>query len=173
MKARWWLAVVFATAMQAAAPDIELTGVIGSGREVQVALKTKDSAPRWVAVGKQFGGYMVDSYDAKDESVTLTKDGQRYRIALRKSKVAHGAAEPPPEIKRAMLNNLRQLSAAADQFYLENGKKTAAFDELVGPLKYVKKIEPLAGENYRAIEFAQGKPLTITTADGYSMSYNP
>ncbi|HUR60502.1 MAG TPA: hypothetical protein VM029_22455 [Opitutaceae bacterium] len=173
MNARWWLAVILVTALQAAEPEIELTGVIGSGREFQVALKTKDGAPRWVAVGKQFGGYTVESYDAKDDSVTLTQEGKRYRIGLRKSKVAHGTQEPPPQIQRALLNNLRQLAAASDQYYLEYGVKVVAYDQLVGPDKYVKRMEPIAGENYRAIEFAQGKPLTITTADGYSMSYNP
>lgn len=173
MKARWWLALVLIAAARAASPEIELTGVIGGGRDVQVALKTKDGSPRWVAVGKQFAGYAVESYEAKEETVVLAKDGQRFRIPLRKAKVTHGAMEPSPEIKRAMLNNLRQLAAASDQFYLEKGKTTVTYDQLVGPDKYIKRIESLAGENYRAIEFAQGKPLRITTVDGYSLSYDP
>jgi hypothetical protein len=171
MKARWWMALVFAAAAIAAEPDIELTGVLGSGKDTRVALKTKDNPARWLSIGQQFVGYTVSSYDPKEEMVVLTRDGQQLRLSLRKARIAHGAPEPAPEVKRAMMNNLRQLAAAADQFYLENGKTTVTYEQLVGPTKYVKQINPIAGEDYRAITFQQGKALTVTTAGGYVLSY--
>ncbi len=72
-------------------------------------------------------------------------------------KVRHSSQE------KAVMNNLRQLSAAADQYYLENGKDAATFDDLVGPqpTKYIKRIAPVDGEDYRKLTFKQGEPLVI------------
>ncbi len=75
--------------------------------------------------------------------------------------------------EKAVLNNLRQLSAAADQYYLENGKRTATYNDLVGPDKYVRTITPVAGENYRALRFEQGKPLTVRLRSGKPVTYEP
>lgn len=171
------MALIFAAVTAVAAePEIELMGVTGNSREYQVALKTKTGEPQWVAVGKQFAGYTVASYEAKEETAVLAKDGQQFRIKLRQSRIASGgapAAELPPQVQRSILNNLRQLSAAADQYFLENGKSTATYDDLVGTTKYVKVMQIQAGENYRAIEFAQGKTMRVTTSSGHSVSYAP
>ena len=77
--------------------------------------------------------------------------------------------------RQSIMNNLRQLGAAADQYYLENGKGTTTFDELVGPTKYVKAVHSVtaAGEDYRAIKFAIGQPVKVTTASGEKVSYSP
>lgn len=63
--------------------------------------------------------------------------------------------------EKAILNNLRQLSAAADQYYLENGTDKAQFKDLVGPDKYIKSLTPVVGEDYRALRFQQNVPLRI------------
>jgi hypothetical protein len=153
---------------------LEFSGVLGGGKDVRVALTNKASGTtQWVAVGGSFSGYAVSSYDANADLVVLTKGGQTFRLALKQGKTAKAEAKPSPEIERAILNNLRQLAAAADQYYLENGKATTNYDELVGLTKYVKSITPLNGENYRAIQFAQGKKMTVTTAGGHSVSYDP
>lgn len=72
-------------------------------------------------------------------------------------KVRHSSQE------KAVLNNLRQLSAAADQYYLENGVGAATLDDLVGPedTKYIKRIQPVGGEDYRRMTFKQGEPLEV------------
>jgi type IV pilus assembly protein PilA len=75
--------------------------------------------------------------------------------------------------EKAVLNNLRMLAAAADQHYLETGTKTATYDELVGPTHYVKAIQIVAGENYRAIRFVQGQPLRVRLANGKTVEYKP
>jgi hypothetical protein len=175
MKTRGCLVFLLLTvAGFAAEPNIEFSGVLGVGGDTRVALVNKASGSmQWVQVGKDFAGYRVTAYEPKTEDLLLAKDGQRYRLHLKDAKVKSGTAgEPPPEIKRAILNNLRQLAAAADQFYLENGKNRATYDDLVGETKYVRKMEAAAGEDYRTIEFAQGKPLVVTLSSGYTMSYD-
>ena len=74
---------------------------------------------------------------------------------------------------KAVLNNLRQLSAAADQHYLETGTRTATYDQLVGPTRYIKVIHPVAGENYRALRFEQGQTLRVRMANGRTIEYGP
>jgi hypothetical protein len=175
MKARWLLAVLVCVGTLGAAEiGIEFSGVLGTGKDVRVSLTNKaNGVSEWVVVGKVFAGYKVAAYDAKNDVVVLSKDGEEHRLALKQSKVQHGAAKSPAEIERAVLNNLRQLCAAADQFYLENGKTSVTYDELVGPTKYVKAIVPQDGENYRSIVFAQGKKMSVTTSGGQTISYDP
>jgi len=130
---------------------------------------------RWVKLGQEFAGYVVSSYDPKAETVILTKGAQQFRLQLKSSsKVKAGpAAEPSPEVQKAILNHLRMFAAASDQYYLENGVNHTTYDELVGPTKYIRSMEAVDGEDYRQLVFQQGKPLTITTAGGFTMSYNP
>jgi type IV pilus assembly protein PilA len=73
--------------------------------------------------------------------------------------------------EKAVTNNLRQLEAAADQYYLENNVTTATFDQLVGPDKYVKAVNPVVGEDYRQIEFKQGEPLHVQLPSGKVIQY--
>jgi type IV pilus assembly protein PilA len=68
--------------------------------------------------------------------------------------------------EKAVLNNLRMLAAAADQYYLENNTMTATYDQLVGPSKYIPVVTPVAGENYRALRFKQGTPLRVRLGNG-------
>lgn len=175
MKARWYFSLLWlATAALGAEPSIDFLGVLAGGSETSVSLVDKSSGQtRWVKIGQAFDGFVVSAYDAGTETVILSKEGQQFRLRLKTAKVKAGGVQPAPEIQKAILNNLRQLAAAADQFYLENGKMQATFDQLVGPTNYVKQINPVEGEDYRAIVFAQGKPLTVTTSGGFSMSYNP
>jgi type IV pilus assembly protein PilA len=73
--------------------------------------------------------------------------------------------------EKAVLNNLRQLAAAADQYYLEKGVDTATYQELVGPGKYVRVIRPVAGEDYQKIVFKQGESLEVLLGDGKVIKY--
>jgi type IV pilus assembly protein PilA len=75
--------------------------------------------------------------------------------------------------EKAVLNNLRMLSAAFDQYCLENGVRTATYDQLVGPNRDVKQLEPVAGENYRTLRFVQGQPLSVRLANGRFIEYAP
>ena len=62
---------------------------------------------------------------------------------------------------KAVLNNARQLSGAADQYYLEYGASYAARTDLVGALSYVKSLSTVASEVYPA-HYTQGTTITIT-----------
>ena len=153
---------------------VEFAGVMGTGKEVRVALTNKASGTtQWVTVGGSYAGYTLTSYDPKTDIVIVTKDGQQFRLGLKQGKVAKGDAKASPVVERAILNNLRQLAAAADQFYLENGKTMTTYDDLVGPTKYVKALTPVDGENYRALQFVQGRTFVVTTSSGHTVSYAP
>ena len=56
---------------------------------------------------------------------------------------------------KTILNNLRQLSAASQQYYLENGVASVAYTDLVGASKYIKTISTVAGEDYSALIYNQ------------------
>ena len=61
---------------------------------------------------------------------------------------------------KAVLNNARQLSGAADQYYLEYGSNDVDITMLVGPLNYVKSLSTVASEVYPT-DFTQGTTITI------------
>lgn len=74
---------------------------------------------------------------------------------------------------KTVMNNIRQLSAAADQYFLENGVSTCASSNLVGSDKYVKAINVVAGESYPA-NFTQGITITVTGIGGArTVTYAP
>jgi len=66
---------------------------------------------------------------------------------------------------KTVLNNIRQLGAAADQYFLENGVSTAAIASLVGSSAYVKALNTVANEAYPAA-YTQGTPITVTGIAG-------
>lgn len=67
---------------------------------------------------------------------------------------------------KAVVNNLRQMASAADQFFIETGDTQAAYTELVGTDLYVKNITPVAGEDYTAIVLTNGfTQITIEVVD--------
>jgi type IV pilus assembly protein PilA len=74
---------------------------------------------------------------------------------------------------KAVLNNARQLGAAADQYFLENGVSTVAQTSLVGATNYVKSLNLVAGESYPA-NFTQGVTITIDGVAGQrTITYAP
>lgn len=68
---------------------------------------------------------------------------------------------------KAVLNNLRQLGSAADQYFLEHGVSEVAFTALVGTesQKYIKSIQTVAGETYDAT-IKQGAGVSATGIAG-------
>ena len=163
--------------LRAEEPPISFIGVGKQGEAVQVAVKSNASnRTSWLKLGQTFEGYTLQRLESSDAVLVVAKGRVESRLPLVEAKVKQGAAaEPPPEVKRQILNNLRMLSSAADQFFLEHGVTRTTYDDLVGtdPKKYIKQIVPAAGEDYRTIEFAQGNPLTVRTPQGYVMSYEP
>ncbi len=74
---------------------------------------------------------------------------------------------------KAVLNNARQLSAAADQYFLENGVSTVASTNLVGAANYVKAVNTVASETYPT-NYTQGVTITIASIAGVrTLTYAP
>ena len=74
---------------------------------------------------------------------------------------------------KAVLNNARQMSAAADQYYLEYGGSSVDSSNLVGATNYVKALNTVAGETYPA-GYTQGITITITAIAGLrTVTYSP
>lgn len=68
---------------------------------------------------------------------------------------------------------VRQLSAAADQYFLENGVTSVTYAQLVGPTNYVKAVNTVAGETYPAV-YRQGGTITVTgVAGARTITYAP
>jgi type IV pilus assembly protein PilA len=74
---------------------------------------------------------------------------------------------------KAVLNNARQMSAAADQYYLEAGASYANSSSLVGATNYVKSLNTVASESYPTI-YSQGVTITIdNVANARTITYSP
>src|SRR6185503_18758098 len=74
---------------------------------------------------------------------------------------------------KAVLNNARQMSAAADQYYLEAGAAFADSSSLVGANNYVKALNTVASEIYPT-QFSQGVTITITNVgNARTITYAP
>lgn len=67
---------------------------------------------------------------------------------------------------KAVTNNLRQLSAAADQYFLEAGVSAVASSILVGTnsSQYVKQVQTVATETYSDLQ--QGQAVTASNVAG-------
>ncbi|MEO5960473.1 MAG: DUF4190 domain-containing protein [Opitutaceae bacterium] len=74
--------------------------------------------------------------------------------------------------EKAMLNNARLLSAAADQYFLEHGKTVASFDDLVGPGKSVRGVMTIDQERYPLL-YKQGQEIVVVKKDGKTVKYSP
>ena len=74
---------------------------------------------------------------------------------------------------KAVLCPIRQLSAAADQYYLENGVTTVRLEELVGATNYIKALNPLGREVYPA-NYTRDVTITVTGVAGVrTVTYAP
>ena len=66
---------------------------------------------------------------------------------------------------KTVLNNARQLSAGADQYFMENGVSTVTLSDLVGITAYVKVPNSVASENYPSV-YTQATTITVTGLAG-------
>src|SRR6202789_4477775 len=74
---------------------------------------------------------------------------------------------------KAVLNNARQLSAASDQYFLENGVSTVTLSDLLGPTSYIKSLNTVALETY-PLTFTQGVTITVQSVAGSrTITYSP
>jgi len=74
---------------------------------------------------------------------------------------------------KTVMNNARQLAAAADQYFLENGVSTVQQTDLIGSTNYVKALNLVANEIYPAV-FTEGVTITVSGVAGQrTITYSP
>lgn len=74
---------------------------------------------------------------------------------------------------KAVMNNARQLAAAADQYYLEKGITSVTLGSLLGDTSYVRHLDVVAAETYPDA-FTQGVAITIAGVGGSrTITYAP
>jgi len=74
---------------------------------------------------------------------------------------------------KAVLNNARQLSNAADQYFMEYGQSVAPQANLVGSSNYIKVLATVANETYPAF-FTQGITVSVgNIAGARTVTYAP
>lgn len=132
--------------------------------------------------------------------LTALARATKWRTALTSAAICLGIAAPLYALTgsfekvrttsrdKAVLCNLRQLAAAADQYCLENnGQVVERLEELVGPTEYIKALNAVAGEDYRenfpvcsgailSAEFPSGRIINYAsgpTPPGYQHVYEP
>jgi type IV pilus assembly protein PilA len=66
---------------------------------------------------------------------------------------------------KAVLNNMRQIGAAADQYFMEFGTNTVDLASLVGSSCYVKALYTVANETYPLV-YRPGITITVTGIAG-------
>ena len=86
---------------------------------------------------------------------------------------AQSADKLTPAVAKSIFHNLHQIAAAADQYYLENGKTAVALGELVGPDKLIKRLVVVAGEDYHTLVLKQGTPVLLTYTSGETIAVDP
>lgn len=74
---------------------------------------------------------------------------------------------------KAVLNNARQIAAAADLYFLEAGGNSVPLSELVGGTLQVKTLRTVAGETYPEF-YTQGITITVNgVAGARTITYAP
>lgn len=72
--------------------------------------------------------------------------------------------------EKTILNNLRQIASAGQQYILENGTTQATFGLLDGT--YFATIAPVAGETYSSATVTEtGGTLSVTTSGGQTITF--
>lgn len=77
--------------------------------------------------------------------------------------------------QKAVLNNLRQLGAAADQYFLETGKSVCGYRDLVGTgaNQFIRELRPVAGEDYTKLMFRKGQSqITVILGNGTPVTFD-
>ena len=92
-----------------------------------------------------------DNQSLKAEVGKLTADVSRLSAARVDGPVRSAAPAAASDamslrnssVQKAMLNNLRQIAAARDQFQVDRGRPANSLDEIVGEGKYIKRLVPV------------------------------
>ena len=89
------LLLIFALLAAAAArAGVEFTGILVTPQQtVFTLLDDTTGKSGWRKLGESFAGYDLAAYDAKDDTITLTKDGAVTRVRLKDAKIKSARLE--------------------------------------------------------------------------------
>src|SRR5438046_9955690 len=76
--------------------------------------------------------------------------------------------------QKAITNNLRQVSAAAQQYMLENGVSQVVYTDIVdtGTQLYIKNINTVAGEDYTSLTLHNTDTQVSISSSVITVTYN-
>ena len=126
-----------------------------------------------------------DNQRLTSEAAGLNADIERLKAANAELAAQHATQPPAPaakslniggtryELQQSILNNLRQVDAARQQFQKDNGRPAGSIYDLVGVGRYIKTVRTVGGEDYSALSMMSGQPLTVVTPDGVSVTFDP
>lgn len=154
-----------------------LTAVVAFGAGAYLGLSRDADLPSPPAVDTTRTAALVAAL--RDENLALRT--QVAQLTERVTALANAPKPPPPpapgksrgEQQQVILNNLRQIAAARDQFILEEKRAPISVGEIVGYTRYVKRLLPIDGEDYRGLSMDSTQPMTVTTAGGITVTYDP
>ena len=138
------------------------------GSAPQIASVIKDEGEGWVKIS------LIESQ--KELWINLAQVQTVVRIdenaeVLRSNMQKMSAKVRDSRIQSAILNNLRQIAAAVDQYRIENSREPRSLGEIVGVGKYIPVLHPVAGEDYQVLKLAGNGPFSVRTKDGLAVSY--
>ena len=158
------------------------------GRDLRAAPATQapldnPAQARSIAALKQSNATLQSALDRVDAAnVELTALNTQLNASNAKLAAAKAASAgsgknlsigvTPRELKMGILNNLRQVAAARDQFKLENNRDPGSVADLVGDNSYIRRLQTVGGEDYSGLSMAEGQLLTVTTPDGTTITYD-
>ncbi|HVU23373.1 MAG TPA: sigma-70 family RNA polymerase sigma factor [Opitutus sp.] len=110
---------------------------------------------------------------AKDANAVLADEVQKHAAAREAPRRSLTLGMARDEVQQAVLANLRQIAAARRQFLVDKGHAPASVQELVGANGYIKSVRTVSGEDYADLPMADDAPLTVSTPDGITVTYDP
>ncbi len=152
------------------------TAVIAFGAGAYFGLSRQTDTPPTPVVDLSRTAALVTAL--RDENLALRTQAEQ--LTARLTALANAPKPPPPpapgksrgEQQLSILNNLRQLAAARDQFIFEEKRPPISTAEIVGYTRYIKRFLSVDGEDYRGLSMDPTQPLTVTTASGLTVTYD-
>lgn len=154
------------TGAASAVGAVDFRGVMVEGGRTWYALAdAATGTAEWVAPDGHFAGYRVGDYDSSKRSLALRRGREIVRLKLSGRAAAPSGLAPADVV--AVRQNLRRLRAAACLAFIEQAKSRVATADLVGPGRYIDRLESVAGEDYSQLEFRrEDAACAVVTATG-------
>lgn len=155
-------------------------GIVGGTSPTPVAAGASENAQQVTALQRSNQSLLEETDKLNAEIARLS--GANALLAVRAdAEMKRASVKPGPiigfgskkwEQQVEIMNYLRQVAAARDQAILD-GKPAKSVRDLAGVSGYIRSIRPVANEDYSELSMEKGKPLTVTTAEGLTVTFDP